>query len=238
LTNSIAPSFVDTRLWDEARNGDFVKRPIIGKFEHQVGGYLRLRFDNDTTTVGVTGTHPFWSEDRHTWVKAQDLNIGENLKTQYGTAILTQRQTLETKTTVYNLEVYQDHNYLVSEDRLLVHNNGCDDHTVYFDSKGSGAGGQYDYVGKAKGGAGKRYGGKNTAKDQIEGIPDNDTALGVEQHLIDLNRGVDNLSNINRAVRAVKGNGKAAQKAQMRMNKGKAFLDQNYSGWQANFKFQ
>jgi hypothetical protein len=100
-----------------------VKRPLIGKFEHQVSGYLRLRFDNDTTTVGVTGTHPFWSEDRHTWVKAQDLNIGENLKTQYGTAILTQRQTLETKTTVYNLEVYQDHNYLVSEDRLLVHNS-------------------------------------------------------------------------------------------------------------------
>ncbi len=120
---ALAPSFVDTRLWDEARNGDFVKRPIIGKFEHQVGGYLRLRFDNDTTTVGVTGTHPFWSEDRHTWVKAQNLNIGENLKTQFGTAILTQRQTLETKTTVYNLEVYQDHNYLVSEDRLLVHND-------------------------------------------------------------------------------------------------------------------
>lgn len=102
-----------------------MKRPIIGKFEHQVSGYLRLRFDNDTTTVGVTGTHPFWSEDRHTWVKAQGLNIGENLKTQHGTAILTQRQTLETKTTVYNLEVYQDHSYLVSEDRLLVHNNGC-----------------------------------------------------------------------------------------------------------------
>jgi hypothetical protein len=125
---------------------------------------------------------------------------------------------------------------LVSEDRLLVHNNGCGDYTVYFDSKGNGAGGQYDYVGKAKGGAGQRYKGQNTADDQIFGIPDNDTALGVEQHLIDLNGGNSKaggtLKNVNRAVRDVKGGDYKG-----RMSKGKTFLDQNHPNWKTEFKF-
>ena len=184
--------------------------------------------------------HPFWSVDRDAWVKAQDLNIGETLRTQNGTTTLSQRQTLENKTIVYNLEIYRDHNYLVSKDRLLVHNTCPNGHSVYFRHDGDG---NNNYVGKADGGdLNKRYGSNSgLAENQVTGIPDNDTALGVEQHLIDLNGGAQKsggtLKNINRAVREVKGNGKAAQKAGGRMSKGESFLNQNYPNWRTDFKF-
>lgn len=71
----------------------------------------------------MTGTHPFWSADRQAWIKAADLQIGEQVKTQHGITTLTDRIEVVGEQTVYNLEVYQVHNYLVSDVGVLVHNS-------------------------------------------------------------------------------------------------------------------
>ncbi|EJF52491.1 Protein of unknown function (DUF1557) [Saprospira grandis DSM 2844] len=115
---------LDTRFWDEARKGDYVSRPITGKFIHESDDVYNLYFrDNAASPLGVTGLHPIWSIDRNGWVHAMDLNVGENIKTQYRKVVLIAKEKLEGRQKVYNLEVYQDHNFLVSIDRILVHNS-------------------------------------------------------------------------------------------------------------------
>jgi hypothetical protein len=119
---AFAPNHLDTRLWHENRTGAYIDRPITGKFEHQSPVLLWLTCP-DLEPIGTTPTHPFWSEDRQQWVRANDLRIGEHLRTQHGQTVLTHKRTEHKPTTVYNLEVYRDHNYLVSSDGILVHND-------------------------------------------------------------------------------------------------------------------
>jgi hypothetical protein len=119
----ISPNHLDTRLWNENRQGDYVSRPITGKFEHESNEVYYLSFEGNPAPLGVTGNHPIWSIDRNGWAEAGNLQVGEKVKTQTGTSKLTQKQVVKGKQKVYNLEVYQDHNYLVSVDRILVHNH-------------------------------------------------------------------------------------------------------------------
>ena len=118
---AFASNHLDTRLWESKRQGDFIDRPITGKFEHQSPTVLWLNC-TDTEAIGTTPTHPFWSKDRQQWVQANDLRVGEHLRTQSGETVLTQKRLEHQQTTVYNLEVYRGHNYLVSSNGVLVHN--------------------------------------------------------------------------------------------------------------------
>lgn len=113
---------LDTRFWDENRQGDFVSRPITGKFEHESSDVYYLYFGENPTPLGVTGSHPIWSIDRNDWIGASDLQIGEKVKTQDGLTVLKTRYKSDEKQKVYNLEIYKDHNFFVSTDRILVHN--------------------------------------------------------------------------------------------------------------------
>lgn len=121
---SIRINQLDTRFWEENRQGDFVTRPVTGKFEHETENVYELTFEGGAGPLGVTGTHPIYSMDRKGWVEVQSLKEGELVKTKTGTLPLLSSKKLEGKHKVYNLEVYRDHNYLVSTDRVLVH-NGC-----------------------------------------------------------------------------------------------------------------
>ncbi len=121
VTN-IRPTQLDTRFWDENRQGDFVSRPITGKFEHTSSDVYHLFFGRDTVPLGVTGNHRIWSKDRKDWVEAAHLLIGEAVLTRDGETTLTARQKLPNEHTVYNLEVYRDHNFLVSVQGVVVHN--------------------------------------------------------------------------------------------------------------------
>jgi hypothetical protein len=56
--------------------------------------------------------------------RAAKLQIGEHVQTRTGTLTLQSSQAQNTTQTVYNLEIYGEHNYLVQQDGLWVH-NGC-----------------------------------------------------------------------------------------------------------------
>jgi len=82
---------------------------------------------DDAETIGVTDTHPFWSETHQAFVPVGKLSLGDELLTLHGqkkrlTALLPRPGPPER---VYNLEVHGEHTYYVGHQQLLVHNNGC-----------------------------------------------------------------------------------------------------------------
>ena len=127
---AIRANQVDTRLWNEERDGDCVSRPITGKFQYASDDVYDLYFDSDTTGMGVTGGHLFWSLDRSDWVGAKFLHVGEKIKCIDGSRKLIRRSKREGTHHVYNLEVYKDHTYFVSMAKVLVHNTCIGDRTV------------------------------------------------------------------------------------------------------------
>lgn len=121
IVTGMAANQLDTRLINEDRNGNFVSRPITGKFEHTSDNVYDLVFDKGAS-IGVTGNHPIWSHDRNGWTEADDLEIGEQVITYSGLSKLISITKREEVATVYNIEVYRSHNYYVSESKILVHN--------------------------------------------------------------------------------------------------------------------
>ncbi len=76
-------------------------------------------------TLGVTGSHPFWSSNREEFVPARDLRVGERCVTIDGQHFrLTSIFPRAGPQAVYNLEVANQHVYFVSCEGLLVHNAG------------------------------------------------------------------------------------------------------------------
>ncbi len=61
--------------------------------------------------------------DRNDYVSAGELKIGEQVKTRNGLTTLKDKKKLTGTHPVYNLEIYRDHNYMVSMDSILVHND-------------------------------------------------------------------------------------------------------------------
>ncbi len=78
--------------------------------------------------IGVTGNHPIWSQDRHDYVAAMDLRLGERLKNLSGDTVWVQQKLPRPgPTPVYNLEVQDEHVYYVGASGVLAHNStGCD----------------------------------------------------------------------------------------------------------------
>ncbi len=78
--------------------------------------------------IGVTGNHPIWSQDRHDYVAAMDLRIGERLKNLSGDIHWVQQKLPRPgPTPVYNLEVQDEHVYYVGASGVLAHNStSCD----------------------------------------------------------------------------------------------------------------
>ncbi|MFN7803480.1 MAG: hypothetical protein ACK5TO_05670, partial [Planctomycetaceae bacterium] len=60
-------------------------RLVTGTFAHQSGEVFDIAVDGLTEPIGCTGAHPFWSEDRHEFIPARDLGLGETLRTESGT---------------------------------------------------------------------------------------------------------------------------------------------------------
>lgn len=124
IVKAIRVNQLDTRLWDEQRNGDYVYRPITATFQHDSNNVFNLYFANDEKPLGVTPEHPIYSMDKNKFVHAGDLTIGEKVKTYQGISTLVKKEKLEGTHKVYNVEVYRDHNYMVSMNSILVHNKG------------------------------------------------------------------------------------------------------------------
>ena len=71
--------------------------------------------------------HPFWVVG-YGFKPAEDLKVGDYVETADGETLLitnVEKETLAEPVPVYNFEVEDWHTYYVSEEEVLVHNNGC-----------------------------------------------------------------------------------------------------------------
>ncbi len=103
--------------------GDY--RVVTGKFIHDGAEVLDLYFNSGTDDpLGVTAGHPIWSVTREAWVPAAGLKMGEAVYSLTGNRVtITDIRKRPGTYTVYNLEVYQDHVFYVSNYQILVHNS-------------------------------------------------------------------------------------------------------------------
>jgi hypothetical protein len=118
---AIGPCDVDSR---ETRPG---MRIVTGTIRHRNATVWDLTFDDRTVeTLGVTANHPLYSETRHSWIPAGNLQLDEVVRTLNGHSTLTARTQRPTRETVFNLEVHRSHAYHLSGLGVLAHNNILD----------------------------------------------------------------------------------------------------------------
>jgi hypothetical protein len=77
--------------------------------------------NGNSTTIGVTGYHKIYTEDRG-WVDADALVNGELVRSETGDVTVTDLSTDPGTFRVYNMDVEDDHDYYVSDLDALVHN--------------------------------------------------------------------------------------------------------------------
>jgi hypothetical protein len=100
-------------------------RVVTGVFKHRASQVLDVYVEGIDEPIGTTPNHPFWSEDRRTFVRADELKEGEHLRAFNGTPIVRQIIPLADPEPVFNLEVQCDHVYHVAKNGVLVHNSGA-----------------------------------------------------------------------------------------------------------------
>lgn len=97
-------------------------RIVTGTFQHFSSDIIDLYIDGLPHPIGTTANHPFWSETRQQFVRADTLIPGEHLRAFNGTPMVTAAFPRPGPTTVYNLEVQVTHTYHITKNGLLVHN--------------------------------------------------------------------------------------------------------------------
>jgi len=80
--------------------------------------------DGYADSLGVTGYHKFYTEDRG-WVSASELYLGETVRTAQGDVAVTSLVRESGLYRVYNMTVEADHVYYVGDLTALVHNEDC-----------------------------------------------------------------------------------------------------------------
>jgi hypothetical protein len=100
-------------------------RVVTGTFHHRSVRVLELVLEGQSEAIGVTASHPFWSEDQVRFVPAGELREGERLRTMQGQARVASLRLRAGEHPVYNLEVHSEHVYRVADAGILVHNSGC-----------------------------------------------------------------------------------------------------------------
>jgi RHS repeat-associated protein len=96
---------------------------VTGTFNHAGAKVIDLSVTGSKEPITCTASHPFWSEDRQSFVEAGQLRPNERLRTVEGRTVsvgrLDQRVVPER---VFTLEVSGQHVYYVSQLGVLVHN--------------------------------------------------------------------------------------------------------------------
>ena len=100
------------------------QRVITATFHHSAANVIDLQVASEKEPIGTTSNHPFWSEDRLTWVQAGELKPEERLRLVDGTLTQVTRIIPHTgpPVAVYNLTVEGTHTYHVGTSGVLVHN--------------------------------------------------------------------------------------------------------------------
>ena len=97
-------------------------RVVLGTFEHVTNDLMDVRLRGESAPLQVTAGHKLWSLDRDGWVEAGDLKPGEQLAGAHGSVTVESVTPDSQSTAVYNLDVDEDHQYLVTEKGVLAHN--------------------------------------------------------------------------------------------------------------------
>ena len=97
-------------------------RVITGTFRHHALSSILLSIAGQTEPILCTGNHPFWSEDRQNFVRADSLQPNETLRTTSGATRVTALIHAPGSTPVFNLEIHSLHVYHVGTAGVLVHN--------------------------------------------------------------------------------------------------------------------
>ncbi|MDB5389229.1 MAG: repeat-associated core domain protein, partial [Planctomycetaceae bacterium] len=98
-------------------------RVVTGTFKHQSARVVDVYVEGSEEPIGATGNHPFWSEDRKDYVRADELKAGERLRTfDERTPRVSEIIPRDEYAQVFNLEIQSAHVYYIGDTTLLVHN--------------------------------------------------------------------------------------------------------------------
>lgn len=101
-------------------------RVITATFKHQAAAIIDIKIEGESKPIGSTPNHPYWSENRRQFVRADSLQPGERIHTLSGSAQVVATNPRGLLEPVYNIEIHVDHVYRVGECGALVH-NGCEE---------------------------------------------------------------------------------------------------------------
>jgi hypothetical protein len=133
--DTVKLSVLELGIDDRARVVGLDRCPTIaGGAGHLITGTFRslspdvrlLRIDGLSEPIGVTGTHPIYSESRQKFVAVESLEAGERLQTRSGTVGVASVGRRPGNCPVFNLEIGEVHQYFVSELEVLAHNGSAD----------------------------------------------------------------------------------------------------------------
>ena len=151
---SITPRYVTKRIADieigedvvsrDPQSGEITTRRVLNSF-HRVSDHLRILtvvnpVTKETQTIETTNEHPFWVGRRGDWIKAKDLDAGDQFDNSDGSHSILVETRVEFHPTgidVYNFEVEEFHNYYVRAHGsrgppILTHNADCGGETLVF----------------------------------------------------------------------------------------------------------
>ncbi len=97
-------------------------RVVTGTFRQQASSTITLTIAGQSEPIECTGNHPFWSEDRQSFVRADSLQPNETLRTATGLTTVESWTADLSPTPVYNIEVHGAHVYHVGTSGVVVHN--------------------------------------------------------------------------------------------------------------------
>jgi len=69
---------LETRPCPQPRPGQ--GRLVTGVYEHTRADVIDVHITGEPAPLGTTANHPFWSEDRQSFVPASDLRPGEQVR--------------------------------------------------------------------------------------------------------------------------------------------------------------
>ena len=99
-------------------------RTVTATFHHQSSAVIDVAIEGLEKPIGTTANHPFWSETKQEFVRADKLKPGELVRTSSGTSAVKSIFARGPPEPVFNLEVHVDHMYCVHHQGVLVHNGG------------------------------------------------------------------------------------------------------------------
>lgn len=112
----------DKVLATDEKTGKTGYYPVVAEFSRLAADAVLVITDDQL--LETTAKHPFYVRGKG-WVKATDLQSGDELITRTGNSLVASVRARTEKVKVYNIEVGQAHTYYIAEDGFWNHNPTC-----------------------------------------------------------------------------------------------------------------